>query len=246
MVKPKTDFHVSESNGSDDEVEVKQTETICKVDSHKPTLGLSHLLFPPAALYKAACIDYYIKLYKCHVITSEFRYGTNQLVTDLVLMTSRNIISIEVKSEHDDLRRLKSQVSEARKNFNLTLVFAAPKHKNELLDLLPLDVGITIFENGRCKLIRKPQRNNPLETEIVATIPASFLRTYFKIPQNLDSDQVRLLVINKHRHSVFECLKLYMRHKYSDNYHRFLLDRGERTHIEDIPILNMKNFIDIR
>lgn len=230
----------------EDGIEVEEAETIGNDNSNESKVGLSHSAFPPSVLYKALCIDYYIKKYECQIIASEFRYGINQLVTDLVLLTPRNIISIEVKTESDDLRRLNAQVSEARKNFNFTIVFASSKHKSELVDLLPSDVGITILENGSCKHIRAPKRNNPLASELVASMPATFLRAYYKLPQNLDSDRIRLLVLKEHKQSVYGCLRTYLKQKYSDNYQRFLLDRGEKTHIEDIPILNMKNSIDIR
>lgn len=203
-------------------------------------------LYPPSALYKSICIDFYLKKYKCQLITSEFRYGILQMVTDLAIITPRNTISIEIKTEQDDLRRLHSQIIESRKNFNLTIVFAASQYTHELLSILPPDVGITILENENCKIVRTPKRNEPLNLELVASIPAVYLRSYFKVPGNLDSDKTRAYVLTKYSYHVHECFRAFMKYKFSKNYNQFLSDRGEKTHIDDIPTLTMKNIIEIR
>lgn len=203
-------------------------------------------LYSPSALYKAACIDFLIEKYKCQIIASEFRYGTSQQITDIVAVTRRNTISIEIKTEQDDLRRLKSQISEARKNFNLTIVFASARHKDELLGVLPPDVGIVIFDNRYCDINRAPKRNIPLNLEIAASIPAAFLRSFFKIPNILNSDKTRLFVIGKFANSIQECFRAFLRYKFHNNYEQFLSDRGEKTHIDDIPTLTMKSIIEIK
>lgn len=201
--------------------------------------------YPPSVFYKAVCIDFYLKKYRCQIITSEFRYGFNQLVTDLMILTSQNTISIEIKTEHDDLRRLERQISESRKHFNLTIVFAAAKHKDELLATLPSDIGITIFNHGQCKIVRSPKRNIPEISEIIASIPALFLKKYFKIPLQIDSDKVRQEVLEHYSSKVRGCFSEYIINKFSKNYIQFLYDRGEQTHIDDISTLTMKNIIEI-
>ena len=211
----------------------------------KETCDYSNQAYPPSVFYKAACIDFYLKKYKCKIITSEFRYGINQFVTDLLILTSRNTISIEIKTEHDDLRRLEGQISESRKHFNLTIVFAAAKHKAELLATLPSDIGITIFDNGQCKIVRTPKRNIPDISEIIASIPALFLRKYFKIHLQVDSDKVRQEVLEHHRPKIKECFSEYITNKFSKNYIQFLYDRGEQTHVDDISTLTMKSIIEI-
>ncbi len=200
----------------------------------------------PSTIYKAACIDYYLKRYKCKLITSEFRYGISQLVTDLLIITNRNTISIEIKSENDDLRRVKNQIQESIKNFNLTIVFADFKHKDNLLMTLPEEVGLTIFHNGKCEVVRSPKRTNVRPQELVSSIPAFFLKSYFRIKQNIDSDKLRKHILEIHGDRVMACFRAFINHKFSANYSQFLHDRGQHTHIEDIPTLTMKGFIEIK
>ena len=202
--------------------------------------------FSPATIYKAACIDFYLKKYKCELITSEFRYGISQLVTDLLILTQRNTISIEIKSGNDDLRRVENQIHESIKNFNLTIVFADSKHKDALLAVLPIEAGLTIYHNGNYEVVRPPKRNNVIPQELVSSIPASFLKAFFMIKQNMDSDKLRKYVLEKHCKRIMVCFRAFLNHKFSVNYYQFLRDRGLHTHIEDIPTLTMKDYIEIK
>lgn len=197
-------------------------------------------------LYKAFCIDFYLKHYKCQLIGNEFRYGTAQLVTDLIIVTPINTISIEIKTEHDDLRRILRQTAEASRVFNLVIVFIAAKHEREILKVLPDHVGITIFSEHGCKIVRAPHRQNIQPTEAIASIPASFLRLYFNISENLDSDKLRQYIIAHKASDVNSCFRSYLLEKYEKNYMQFLQDRGIYTHIEDIPTLNMKSQVEIK
>jgi len=196
--------------------------------------------------YKASCIDFYLKHYKCQLIGSEFRYGTAQLITDLVITTPMNTISIEIKTEHDDLRRILRQVSEASKVFNLVIVFVSAKYEIDVLKILPEHVGITIFSESGCKIVRKPRRQGLRPEEAIASIPASFLRSYFKISDDLDSDKLRQYILAHKITQVNSCFRSYLFDKYEKNYIQFLHDRGKYTHIEDIPTLNMRSIVEIK
>lgn len=196
--------------------------------------------------YKASCIDFYLKHFKCQLIGSEFRYGTAQLITDLVITTPINTISIEIKTEHDDLRRILRQTTEASKVFNLVIVFVSAKHKQEVLKLLPEHIGITIFSENGCKIVRPPHRQSSRPEEAIASIPASFLRLYFNISEDLDSDKLRQFIIAHRKTEVNSCFRSYLLEKYENNYMQFLHDRGKYTHIEDIPTLNMKSTVEIK
>lgn len=226
-------------------LDVKDTTSESPMGANSPTDDHNHH-FSPATIYKAACIDFYLKKYKCELITSEFRYGISQLVTDLLILTQRNTISIEIKSGNDDLRRVENQIQESIKNFNLTIVFADFKHKDALLTLLPIEAGLTIYHNGNYEIVRPPKRNNVIPQELVSSIPASFLKAFFMIKQNMDSDKLRKYVLEKHGNRIMVCFRAFLNHKFSVNYSQFLRDRGLHTHIEDIPTLTMKDFIEIK
>lgn len=196
-----------------------------------------------AISYKCKCIDFYLKKFSCELIASEFRYGRLQLVTDLLLLTIKNIISIEIKAEHDDLRRLNCQVQEAKKNFNYIIVFSAAKHVESLLSALPGDVGITSFIDNKVTIIRPPKRHTLQSEEIIWGIPIAYLRKYFIVPYDYNSDDTRDYILNKYKNKIPSVYRDYMRSKFQTKYAQFLSDRGEETHLEDIPVLSMKEYI---
>ena len=196
--------------------------------------------------YKAKCIDFYLKRANCQVIGNEFRYGTGQLITDLVLLTPRNTISIEIKTAQDDLRRLPKQVIEASKVFTQTIVFISSEHKCNALKMLPNTVGIIVVSSKGCAVIRTPRRLNPEPMEVLASIPSSFLRRYFKIAENMHSDDLRIHVLQGYSSKINICFRHYLIEKYEQNFAQFLSDRGTQTHVEDIGILNMKSQIELR
>lgn len=200
-----------------------------------------------ALSYKCKCIDYYLRKYNCNLVANEFRYGRLQLVTDLVVLTSRNTISIEIKAENDDLRRIPNQILEAKKNFNLIIVFAAAKHIDSLLSILPVDVGLITLSTDKIITIRNPKRQIIEPAEIIYSIPISYLRTKFDIPNRLDSDQVRKHIISNNRENkILSIYREFIIDKYQTKFYQFMSDRGVYTHIEDIPTLSMREDIALR
>ena len=154
-------------------------------------------------------------------------------------MTPRNLVSIEIKTRKDDLRRLPNQVSAAKRNFNFVIVFSASNHLAALQSMLPEDVGITVYNDGAISVIRKPLRNKVDLKEIISTIPAVVIKKHFHIPARLNSDEIREFALAHNKFQILRLYRVFLYEKYIDNYKQFLSDRGGVTHIEDIPVLSM-------
>ena len=215
------------------------------MESKISTRSVQYIQSPSNAIsYKCKCIDFYLKKYNCELIASEFRYGKLQLITDILVLTTRNVVSIEVKAEHDDLRRLYNQVIEARKNFNFVIVFAAAKHIDSLLSILPTGIGITSFIDDKITIIRTPQRYALQLDAIIWSIPTTFLRKYFKVPSEYNSDQAREYILTTQKSKIQSVYREFLRSKFQTKYAQFISDRGEETHLEDIPVLSMRECID--
>lgn len=215
------------------------------MESDISTRTLRYIQSPSNAVsYKCRCIDFYLRRYNCQLIASEFRYGKSQLVTDLLLLTSKNVVSIEIKAENDDLRRLNNQILEAQKNFNYIIVFSAVKHVDSLLSILPPDVGITSFEKDKITVIRNPQRHSLQLDAVIWSIPIAFLRKYFVVPIEYNSDQTREYILTKFKRDIISAYREFLHSRFQTKYIQFMSDRGEETHVEDIPILSMKEYIE--
>lgn len=181
---------------------------------------------------------------KCSLIVNELRYGKLQLVTDLLFLTSKNIVSIEIKTDKDDLRRLENQIAEAKKNFNKIIVFAAEKHLKSLLLILPSEVGITIMANNKIKIVRHPKRFIVEDEELLYSMPSNFLKKSFFVPASYNSDQTRDFILSQ-PHSKINCVyRNYLIDKYGNKFKIFLSDRGTETHIEDIPLLSIGESVE--
>lgn len=214
------------------------------MESNINNRSIQYIQSPSNAIsYKCKCIDFYLKRFSCELIASEFRYGKLQLVTDLLFLTVKNIISIEIKAEHDDLRRLYNQIIEAKKNFNFIIVFAAAKHIESLLTMLPADVGITSFIDNKITIIRTPKRHILQSEEIIWGIPIAYLRRHFIVSSDYNSDETRDYILTKYKHRIPSVYREYLHSKFQTKYTQFLSDRGEETHLEDIPVLSMKEYI---
>lgn len=213
--------------------------------SHIIARSLKYIQSPSNAnSYKCKCIDFYLRKFKCQLIASEFRYGKLQLITDLLILTTKNVVSIEIKAEHDDLRRLCNQVIEAQKNFNLIIVFSAAKHLNSLLSILPPEIGITVYEKNKITVIRNPQRL-PLQMDaVIWSIPIIFLRKYFIVPCEYNSDETREYILRHFQGKIVFVYREFLRSRFQSKYIQFMSDRGVETHVEDIPILSMKEYIE--
>ena len=215
------------------------------MESDISTRSLKYIQSPSNAVsYKCKCIDFYLKKFNCQLIASEFRYGKSQLVTDLLILTTKNVVSIEIKAEHDDLRRLCNQVLEAKKNFNLIIVFSAAKHLDSLLSILPPEIGITVFEKNKITVIRNPQRQSLQLDAVIWSIPIIFLRKYFIVPCECNSDQTREYILTKFKGKIAFVYREFLRSRFQTKYIQFMSDRGEETHVEDIPVLSMREYIE--
>ena len=223
---------------------INSTEIKVKRNFNEKTTFESISALSNASSYKCKCIDFYLGHYSCSIIANEFRYGKAQLVTDLLLLTSKNLISIEIKAENDDLRRLRKQIDEAKKNFNLVIVFAAEKHLSSLLNILSPDVGISILSENKVLIVRSPQRHDIDENEILYSMPLSYLRKNFKVPYELNSDLAREFILAKAKAKINTVYRKYIISKYQNKFKIFLSDRGTETHIEDIPILSIRENIE--
>lgn len=106
-------------------------------------------------------------------LLNEIRAGDCK--ADLVVLNGTST-AYEIKSERDSLSRLKNQVSNYRRVFAKVNVVVSASHLNQVLDLIPDDVGvITLSERFHLQTKReasdRPERTSP--TLILSTLRVS-------------------------------------------------------------------------
>ena len=194
-----------------------------------------------AEYIKCKFIDFMLSKNYELIIGNELMYGIKRKLVDLVVLKNNKIFAVEIKSNSDNLNRLKEQIEEYKKVFNYVLVVTTEKFKNRILDTVSSDIGVYIIEADlSLHKIRSPRiQNDRNKIEILYSINARFLSKIGNYSiQKYNADEIRLLYAKKRISYIQEILLTYLTEKYKDKFNLFMRDRGIQTHIEDLEILS--------
>ena len=194
-----------------------------------------------AEYIKCKFIDFMLSKNYELIIGNELMYGIKRKLVDLVVLKNNKIFAIEIKSNNDNLNRLKEQIEEYKKVFNYVLIVTTEKFKNRILNTVSSDIGIYIIEaDFSLHKIRSPRiQNERNKIEILYSINAKFLSRIGNYSlQKYNADEIRLLYAKKRISYIQEILLTYLTEKYKDRFNLFMSDRGIQTHIDDLEILS--------
>jgi nucleoid DNA-binding protein len=178
-------------------------------------------------------------------IGNEVMYGTKRKLIDLLILENNKLIAIEIKADNDDLRRLQEQVNESKKIFDYIIVCTTLSHLKKTKQVLSDDIGIFSVNEKGIKKIRNPKKQKALDkTEMLFSINSQFLRKNLSSTSyNINSDEVRQHYIKKSINKIHNLFVDYMQQKVQSKFNLFLQNRGEVTHIDDIPLLSSSLYI---
>ncbi|MFL7009799.1 MmcB family DNA repair protein [Enterovibrio norvegicus] len=100
---------------------------------------------------KAELINFLIgqgKLGPHDILINEFTIDKHARRADLVVLKSNEIHAYEIKSDFDNLLRLKGQADKYINYFDKTFVVTTLKHFEKVEDLLPKSIGLIVFDRG--------------------------------------------------------------------------------------------------
>ena len=194
-----------------------------------------------AEYIKCQFIDFLLSKNNEIIIGNEFMYGTTSKLADLIVIKNNKIIAVEIKSENDNLNRLKDQILEYKKVFNYVLIVTTEKFKDKVLDMTSSDIGIYIINKNLSFIkIRPPHiQKHRSKIEILHSINAKYLDKLGNYSnKNYNADEIRLLYAKKRISYIQEILLKYITEKYISRFKLFIKDRGKQTHIDDLEILS--------
>lgn len=198
-----------------------------------------------ACFFKKKFIDFYLRNHTPDLIVNEVMYGISQKISDLIIIDNNDLISVEIKSDADNLNRIAAQIEESRKNFDYVIVFASQCHVSKLFKMLPPEIGLyTMCENGYIKLYSRPHRLRQNEIEAAYSIPLYYLKKFFPMRVLQNSDDYRREIANNKAADIINLRKIYLKEKYQGRYNLFLTERGISTHEEDLQILSMGEIVE--
>ena len=194
-----------------------------------------------AEYIKSIFIDFTLSRNPNVIIGNEIMYGTGRRLVDLILLKDNRITAVEVKSDSDNLKRIKEQITEYKKIFNFVVLIITRKHMENILEITSKDIGIyLITEDFLIQPIRLPHLQKMTDKrEVLYSINSRYLKNLGEpLTKNLHSDEIRTYFEKKRLTYLNTLLFCYLQNKISSNFRLFILERGEKTHIEDLSILS--------
>lgn len=194
-----------------------------------------------AEYIKCQFIDFLLSKNNEIIIGNEFMYGSTSKLADLIVIKKNKIIAVEIKSENDNLNRLKDQILEYKKVFNYVLIVTTEKFKDKILDMTSSDIGIYIINKNLSFIkIRPPHiQKHRSKIEILYSINAKYLDKLGNYSnKKYNADEIRLFFSKKRISYIQEILLKYTTEKYINRFKLFIEDRGKQTHIDDLEILS--------
>lgn len=197
------------------------------------------LIVRPEDIIKAQVIDYLIDSMGGVVIGEEITYGSSRKIADLLALYNGETYAIEIKSNKDDLRRLREQVAEYEKIFDYTCVFTTSDHLTKIKELAGPKVSIfTTTHDNTIEGKFKKKRNRVTKYEMLATINASFISKGFKISKFKNSDDIRRKAMKYCKEDIHSLLYNYFWDKCYAPYKLFMEERTDSTGIDDMVLLS--------
>lgn len=194
---------------------------------------------------KCRVIDFFLNKTDDIIIGNEVMYGTQRKVVDLLLIKKEFMHAIEIKGDNDNLQLLSTQIREYTKVFDYVYVFTTNKHKDKLIQTLPNSIGLYIIEAKRISKIRCPQKQHlQNKQEMLYSINSQYLISQ-GIKSGRNSDETRSLLSKTSFREIHSLLINFYKRKLAPKFFQFTNERGNVTHIDDIPLLNGSMVIDL-
>lgn len=162
---------------------------------------------------------------------------------DVLLSKGKSLISIEIKSDRDSLRRLDGQIIDMNKVSHRTYVACTNRHLKEAKKICPQNIGQILINEGGVKLIKEARPRKKLNKKsIIECFQVEEMKIHFDTGKNYLN---RYQIINKimSTYSLEEITDIYidmMNQKYKPRFEEFMKNRGAITIIDDLQILTRR------
>lgn len=194
---------------------------------------------------KTTLIDYLLSTNKTPLqfLKPEVRFADGRRRADLVIIDDY-LQAFEIKSNFDNLLKLKDQVSDYSKCFEMLWIVTTKKHLTNVIKTCPKSIGILIIKNGkvtefRTATIRKKLSKFSLLKMINSHNIKLKLKAYKGITsQKMSTDTARETLAKELKlNETIEFVKNYLVDSSKYNLNRFLNERGTVTSTDDLHLL---------
>ena len=186
-----------------------------------------------------------MQTYPNTIIGNEVMFGSTRNAVDLLAIHNSKIIAIEIKSKDDNLKRLPNQIEEYSKVYDKIIIFCSDDKIDTTKKIIKdTPIGLFSISGSIIRRINVPHVNKSTnKEEMLASIPASYLKKVFKLKGKINSDEVRQLLSKKSKKQIHEQLLNFYKEKLTVSFKQYIEDKGENSVIDDLPILSKESQI---
>lgn len=181
-------------------------------------------------------------LYTDGVLINEFSANKSKVRADLVYVSPREIVAIEIKSKKDKITRLKNQVRILKKLYNRVEVITVSKHHQAAKEICVAEnVALHIVENTEIKTVLKGRRRKMDELQLRSFVfPINIQK---RADFSATEEYYRNYLIKKYKKShqninpIFEIDAEYIRSLNPHHARRIKVEKNRNAYREDLEAL---------
>ena len=171
------------------------------------------------------------------VIGVEVSFSPNKRKADLVII-GEDLHAFEIKGDNDNLRKLKSQISDYNKTFDRVSVVTSACHLAQVKRTVSRYTGLILVKGGDFEVLRNAKLRRRLNKQsLIMFLPKADAASLLGLSDldDYSTDQVRFLAQSKLPLCKIRRASLsLLRDRYGKLFSLFLADRGEIIHIDDL------------
>jgi hypothetical protein len=167
----------------------------------------------------------------------EVSFSPNKRKADLVII-GKELHAFEIKGDHDNLRKLKSQILDYNKTFDRVSIVTSACHLVKIKNTVSRYTGLILVKGGSFEVLRKPKLRRRLNKQsLLMFLPKADMALLLGLSKldNYSTDQVRFMAQRKLSLSKIHRASLaLLKKRYGKLFGLFMTDRGDIIHIDDL------------
>lgn len=134
-----------------------------------------------------------------NAIGTEVLFSVNKRKADLLII-SKYLHSLEIKSDFDNIKKLKEQLPDYYKTFDKVSIITTPKHLQRVKKIITLSTGLILYNNGKFIIERFATIRKRLnKISLLMFLNKNKLITEFNLKKayNLSTHEIRIKISKK-------------------------------------------------
>ncbi len=193
---------------------------------------------------KAAIIDSFDNLASIDFIACEVPFNHYRRKADLVVSKDNVITAFEIKSRHDNLDALDSQLKDYERCFDEVVLVTSETHLKNLTNI-NRKYGLWVSDNEKILKKRNPKTIKRHKKEsLLSLLTNKEIKESFKDikNKNLDNLEIQKFIEKSEKmETIKNGVTNALKKRYRQRFLVFIEERGKSTHIDDLILISREN-----